>query len=191
MGLFDQGLGNRNGLSPAAIALLGLLAVKGFENRDKLGGMLNGVLGGGNPPAANPPGGTPGNNLPDIQQAANEGGLGGLLGGLAGALGGKASSGSVVSGGLGDLLNSFRQAGHGDLAQSWVKDGPERQPAPQQVEQAVGPDLVDQLAKQTGLSRDELLARLTRELPKAVDQLTPDSRLPTEQEANTTASYRA
>ena len=55
MGLFDQGLGNSKGLSPAAIALLGLLAVKGFENRDKLAGMLGGVLGGGN--GANPPAG--------------------------------------------------------------------------------------------------------------------------------------
>jgi uncharacterized protein YidB (DUF937 family) len=36
---------------------------------------------------------------------------------------------------------------------------------------------------QTGMSREELLAGLSRELPKAVDQLTPDGRLPTEQEA--------
>src|SRR6185312_2012325 len=122
------------------------------------------------------------------QAGTAEGGLGGLLGGLAGALGGGASTGHVLSGGIGDLLNGFDQAGHGDVAQSWVKDGPDRQPAPQQVEQAVGPDLVDQLAKATGLSRDELLQRLSRELPKAVDQLTPDSRVPTAQEANAMVS---
>jgi len=184
MGLFDQGLGNSKGLSPAAIALLGLLAVKGFENRDKLAGMLGGVLGGGN--GANPPAG--GSGTAPQQPAGNDSGLGGLLGGLAGALGGNTSTGQVLSGGLGDLLNGFQQAGHGEVAQSWVKDGPDRQPAPQQVEQAVGPDLIDQLSKATGMSRDELLQRLSRELPKAVDQLTPDSRVPTAQEANAMVS---
>ena len=212
MGLFDQGLGGKGGLSPAAIALLGLLAVKGFENRDKLAGMLGGVLGGGNAPGNNPAGGAqPTGTTPQTAQAGNgglggllgglagalgggaaaggtaqagEGGLGGLLGGLAGAMGGNASTGSVVSGGLGDLLNSFQQAGHGDLAQSWVKDGPDRPVAPQQVEQAVGPDIIDQLAKSTGMSRDQLLAKLSQVLPHAVDGLTPDSRVPTPQEAS-------
>ena len=186
MGLFDQGLGNRNGVSPAAIALLGLLAVKGFQNRDKLAGMLNGVLGGGNATGANPAGANPSGGTPATPASSD--GLGGLLGGLAGALGGGASTGSVLSGGVGNVLDRFQQAGHGEVAQSWVKDGPNQQPAPQQVEQAVGPDLIDQLAKETGLSRDELLARLTRELPKAVDQLTPDGRVPTVQEANAVAS---
>jgi uncharacterized protein YidB (DUF937 family) len=180
MGLFDSGLGNRNGLSPAAIALLGVLAVKGYENRDKIAQALQGVLGGGNA------GGTtaPGDTSPRASTAAgSEAGLGGLLGGLGKMLGGNTSTGNVVSGGLGDLLNGFQQAGHGDLASSWVKDGPDRQPAPQQVEQAVGPDLIDQLAQETGLSRDELLKRLTTELPKAVDGLTPEGRVPTPQEA--------
>ncbi|WP_449409985.1 YidB family protein [Methylobacterium komagatae] len=35
------------------------------------------------------------------------------------------------------------------------------------------------LARQTGLSHDELLARLSRALPSAVDRYTPDGRLPT------------
>jgi uncharacterized protein YidB (DUF937 family) len=70
------------------------------------------------------------------------------------------------------------------VANSWVKDGPTQQPAPQQVEQAVGGDVLDQLAKATGLSRDELLQRLSQSLPKAVDALTPDSRVPTAEEAH-------
>lgn len=201
MGLFDGGLGNNNGMSPAAIALLGLLAVKGFENRDKLAGMLGGVLGGGNDnnPQGQPQsagagglggllGGAGGGGLGGLLGGAGGGGLGGglggLLGGLGGALGGgNATPGNVVSGGIGDLLNGFRQAGHGDVADSWVKDGPNQQPQPQQIEQAVGPNIIDQLAKETGISRDELLQRLTHELPKAVDGLTPDGRVPTPQEA--------
>jgi uncharacterized protein YidB (DUF937 family) len=34
------------------------------------------------------------------------------------------------------------------------------------------------LEKQTGLSQEELLARLSRELPGAVDKYTPDGQLP-------------
>jgi uncharacterized protein YidB (DUF937 family) len=162
-------------MSPAAIALLGLLAVKGFENRDKIAGALQGALGGNSGTA-------------DSGSTPSTGGLGGLLGGLSGAIGGNASIGNVLSGGLGSLLNGFQQAGHGDVANSWIQPGPNQQPAPQQVEQAVGPDVIDQLAKETGLSRDDLLQRLTRELPKAVDGLTPNGRLPTPQEAESSGT---
>lgn len=174
MGLFDQGLSSKNGLSPAAIALLGLLAVKGFENRDKLGGMLGGLLGGGAPAADAGAGGGLGDLL---------GNSGGLLGGLGSLLPKDANGGSAVSGGLGDLLKSFNQAGHGNVANSWVKDGPNQQPAPHQIEESVGPDVIEQLAQASGLSKDELLQRLSRALPKAVDALTPDGRIPTAQEA--------
>jgi uncharacterized protein YidB (DUF937 family) len=72
----------------------------------------------------------------------------------------------------------FTKNGHGDVAQSWVGPGPNQQIAPPQLERAVGPDVIDTLSKQTGLSREELLARLSRELPQAVDKYTPDGRLP-------------
>jgi uncharacterized protein YidB (DUF937 family) len=180
MGLFDQGFSSKNGLSPAAIALLGLLAVKGFENRDKIGGMLGGLFGGGN-------GSTPGTTGSGSVPAGSNGGLGGALGGLLGGLLGEATDatgkGGAVSGGLGDLLNSFEKAGHGDVANSWVKDGPDKQPSATQIEQSVGPDVLDQLAQATGMSRDDLLQRLKQVLPQAVDALTPNSRVPTAEEA--------
>jgi uncharacterized protein YidB (DUF937 family) len=37
--------------------------------------------------------------------------------------------------------------------------------------------------EQTGMSREELLAGLSRELPQVVDKLTPQGRLPSDQEA--------
>ena len=61
--------------------------------------------------------------------------------------------------------------------------GPNQQLAPDQLEQAIGPDVLNTLSQQTGLSREELLSRLTRELPAAVDKFTPEGRLPTEDEA--------
>ena len=64
------------------------------------------------------------------------------------------------------------------LAESWVGTGPNKQVTPAQLEQAIGPEVLATLSKQTGLSRDELLARLSRELPAAVDKYTPHGLLP-------------
>jgi uncharacterized protein YidB (DUF937 family) len=143
-------------------ALLGVLAMVGYQNRDKIAEMLRGIGQG-----------TPG--------ASGQGGIGGLLGKLSSSLGG-ASAGGVVSGGLGELVDRFKQSGQAETAESWVKTGPNKPCTPSQLEQAVGPEVLDTLSKQTGLSHDELLARLSRELPDAVDKFTPQGRLPTEAE---------
>ena len=152
---------------PSMVALLGLLADAGYQNRRKIAEVLAGLK--------QEPSGTPGQNN-------QQGGLGGVLGKLGGLLSG-ASAGSVLSGGLGDLVDRFRQNGQGQAADSWVKTGPNQQLGPDQLEQAIGPDVLNTLSQQTGLSREELLSRLTRELPAAVDKFTPEGRLPTEDEA--------
>ena len=144
-------------------ALLALLAVAGYQNRDKLGEMLGRVTG------QQPGGGSPG-------LGASAGGLGGLLGGLFGG------GGQGMSGGLGDLINNITGNGHGDVANSWVQAGPNKELETTQLEEALGGDTIDQLTAKTGLSRDELLARLKTVLPTAVDKLTPQGRLPTEAE---------
>ena len=153
---------------PSMLALLGLLAVAGYQNREKLASVLGGLK--------QEPGGDVGKN--DAQSARG----GGLLGNLGGLLGG-AGVGGVLSGGLRDLVERFRQNGQGDAADSWVKRGPNQQLGADQLEQAIGPDVLNTLSQQTGLSPEEVLSRLTRDLPKAVDELTPEGRLPSEDEA--------
>ena len=101
-----------------------------------------------------------------------------MLGNLGGLLGGE-SAGSVVSGGLGDLVERFRQTGQGEAAESWIRRGPNQQLSPDQLERAIGPEVLETLVQQTGLSHNELLSRLTQILPEAVDKYTPDGRLPT------------
>ncbi|MEO5626432.1 MAG: YidB family protein [Dokdonella sp.] len=152
---------------PSMVALLGLLAVAGYKNRDKIKEML----GQSSQASASSPG-----------QLDPQGAQGGVLGKLGGLLGG-ASVGNVLSGGLRDLVDRFKQNGHADAADSWVKTGPNQPIAGEQLEQAIGPDVLSTLAEQTGLTREELLARLSRELPAAVDGFTPQGRLPTEEEA--------
>ena len=160
---------------PSMVALLGLLAVAGYQNRDKIAEMLGGLKqapgGPGQPNAPSGPG-----------QANAPGAQGGILGQLGGLFGG-ASAGSVLSGGLGELVDRFKQSGQGHAADSWVSKGPNQPIGPTQLEQAIGPDVLNTLSQHTGLSREELLSRLTRELPTAVDKFTPEGRLPTEEEA--------
>ena len=144
---------------PSMTALLGLLAVLGYQNRDKIAEMLRGNT---QPGQAGQPG------------QVGQGGLGGILGQLGSTLG----AGGGLSGGLGELIDRFKEKGMGDTADSWVGTGPNKQIEPPQLEQAIGADVLDALSKQTGLSREELLVRLSRELPDAVDKYTPQGRLP-------------
>lgn len=146
---------------PSMTALLGLLAVAGYQNRDKLAELLKGAGGGNSLPGASNPQGPLGGLLGSLGGAAAGGGLGGLLGG-----------------GLGQLLEQFKQNGQGDAAESWINKGPNKELSPPELKQAIGSDVLAELEQQTGLSQEELLARLARELPSAVDRYTPDGRLP-------------
>ena len=155
---------------PSMTALLGLLAVAGYQNRDKIAEMLGGIGKG-----TSADGGQSGSAPADGRQ----GGIGGLLGQLSSGLGG-ASAGGILSGGLSELVDRFKQNGHAETADSWVGTGPNKPITPPQLQQAIGPDVLDTLSKQTGLSQEELLARLSRELPNAVDKYTPQGRMPLE-----------
>ena len=158
---------------PSMTALLGLLAVAGYQNRDKLAEMLGG-LGQGQSGA--PGQGNQGNQANQLNRQGGAGGLPGGLDNLLGGLGG-AGLGGLLGGGLKDLVDSFKQAGQGEVAESWVGRGPNKQIAPQHLEQAIGPDVLATLSRETGLSHEELLSRLTRNLPEAVDKYTPEGRL--------------
>ena len=146
---------------PSMTALLGLLAIAGYQNRDKIAEMLRGAQRDPAAPGQVPQGGA---------GATTPGNLGGILGG--------ASIGEVLSGGLRELMDAFKQQGQGEAADSWVASGPNKQIAPSQLEQAIGPDVLQTLSQQTGLSREEILSRLSKNLPEAVDKYTPEGRIP-------------
>jgi uncharacterized protein YidB (DUF937 family) len=152
------------GMSPMTMAILGLLAYKALKH-------FTGSQPGAAPapsPQASPAGG---------------GGIGGDLGGLlkGGLLAGGAA-GSVISGGLGDLLKQFQQNGQGETANSWVSPGPNKPISTGDLANALGADQINSLMSQSGLSRDDLLSGLSQHLPDVVNHLTPDGRLPTESE---------
>lgn len=149
-------MSNDNGF-PSMTALLGLLAIAGYQNRDKLAEWFGGAQQGKPPQDA--PAGL--DNVMTSNQQSTAGGIGGLLGN-----------------GIQELIERFKQAGRGETADSWVRSGPNHQIQTNDLEQAIGPDIMDRLASQTGLSREEILARLSKQLPEAVDRYTPEGRIP-------------
>ena len=186
----DTGSG---GMSPIMMALLGYLAYKAFKGSagglspstparssneratngeliDKLGGLLrSGKLSqsAGNAPVSGSSG-----DIADMVRA----GLKTVLGG--------AGAGAVLSGGLGTLIKEFQQRGHGPAAQTWISTGPNRAIAPNEIADALGNDTLDELSKQTGMRREEVIAELSKHLPQLIDQLTPNGRVPTIEEAS-------
>jgi uncharacterized protein YidB (DUF937 family) len=93
----------------------------------------------------------------------------------------EANPGSFLDG-LGGLIDQFQKKGLGDVIDSWITRGANKQVAPDQVSVALGGDVVEELSRRTGLSRDEVVAELAKMLPNVVDKLTPEGRLPTRQE---------
>jgi uncharacterized protein YidB (DUF937 family) len=135
---------------PSLAALLGLVAIAGYQNRDKIGEFVKGIAG-------SDPGAAAGGMIDSVK---------------------KAITGGDVKGGLGELVDHFTKNGQGEKVESWVGKGPNAPIDDQQMETTLGGDLIDSLVKQTGLTREELIKRLSTSLPVAVDKLTPDGRLP-------------
>ena len=93
---------------------------------------------------------------------------------------GEPTPASGSEGGLGGLIEKFRQGGLEDVIKSWIGTGPNRQIAPNQLQHALGPDTIAKLESETGMPRDDLLTQLARLLPEVIDKLTPDGKLPKE-----------
>ena len=137
-------------MSPAVLAVLGVLAYRTLKGK----GRLADLLGGSRPTPGAPAGSIPAAGL----------------------------SGGALLGGLTDLLNRFRQTNPHSAADSWVSSGPNQPISSDELERGLGAERVQWLMEQTGMTKDELLAGLAASLPDAIDKLTPDGRIPTEEE---------
>jgi len=159
------------GMSPLTMALLGFLAYKTVRHFSSSGQPASNPGG-----AAAPPGG--GGGLAGMLP----GGLGGLFSG-GGAQAGAAQAGGALSSGLGDVFKQFEQSGKGDIAKSWVGNGPNKAISPNDLASVLGEDQINTLMEQSGMSRSDLLSGLSQNLPDLIDKLTPNGRLPNAEEA--------
>ncbi|ACA20784.1 protein of unknown function DUF937 [Methylobacterium sp. 4-46] len=190
--------GGASAMSPLVKALLMLLASRALQ------GGFGDILGGGARPAPRPrgdegfaprpgPAADPNNPFSDFS---------GMLDGPGGP--GPQAGGSVPNpfdqradqysgldreipdnagpAGLDQLIDRFRRGGLGEVIESWIGPGQNRGIAPQQLAQALGPDTVETLSRETGLERDTLLTQLAAVLPGVIDGLTPGGRPPSRDE---------
>jgi uncharacterized protein YidB (DUF937 family) len=132
---------------PSMTALLGMLAMAGYQNRDKLIEMFNSVAGSASRPD--------GSGQPRAQ--------GDLPGSLSSILGG-AGVGGLLSGGLSELLEQFTKNGQGETAESWIGPGPNKEVSPPQLKQAIGQDVLTALVEQTGLTQEEVVTSAMSEM---------------------------
>ena len=149
--------------TPSLMALLGLVAYAGYQNRDRIGDMIADARQSGRPESE---GHQQKSFLDDIGQRFQSG-----------------LSGGGIAGALGDLVARFRESGRGEVAESWVSPEANHPVRVEELEAALGPDTLDELAQKSGLTRSELLLRLNAALPEVVNRLTPNGRLPTDDEA--------
>lgn len=159
MGLLDQVIGGlmggQGGVQSSALqSVLGSLLGGGAANGG-MGSVLGSLLGGGST---------------QQQQQAPGGMGGGVGGGLGGALAG--------IGGLGGLLTQFKNAGFGDIAESWIGSGANHPVTPDQLQQVLGHDRVQDMATQANMAPNDMLSQLSHLLPPAVDKLTPEGASP-------------
>jgi uncharacterized protein YidB (DUF937 family) len=153
---------------PSLLALLGLVAVAGYQNRDKLRDMIADARGGRE---SLPAGGVP---------QPGEAGSGGILDEIGKAFGSN-DAGRNLKDGLDSLLDRFRTAGAGRKADSWVSADANEELGEAEFEGAIGSDVIDELARRTGLSRSDLVERLRTALPETINRLTPGGRVPSDE----------
>ena len=153
-------------MSKITMALLAFLAYKAYK--------------GSQPAQASVPSPYPGGQGREPQGAE----AGGLAGVLRTIFGGGSVPGPVLSRGVGNTVQDFERSGQGEIARSWVGRGQNRPVTAEKLEAALGEHGIRDLMQQTGMERDELLATLSEHLPRVIDHLTPEGRLPTEQEAS-------
>lgn len=86
--------------------------------------------------------------------------------------------GGAGAGGLGGLLQQFQQNGLGDAVQSWVGNGENMPISADQLSAVFGGDKIAEIARQAGMSTEDVSGQLASMLPQAVDKLTPNGQMP-------------
>jgi uncharacterized protein YidB (DUF937 family) len=137
---------------------------------DLLGGLLGGQGGGG--------------GLEDILgqltggergggSSATMAGPGGMLGALLPLI-----ARFLQNGGLNRILSGFQQQGLDSQAASWVGTGSNEPVTGADVDAVVGPEQIDSIARELGISHEQAADAVAEVLPRVVDRVSPTGELP-------------
>ena len=87
---------------------------------------------------------------------------------------------SLIEGGkLDGLVQKFKDEGLDKEVSSWISKGENVPIAGDQIKKVLGNDVVARLAEKLGISTEEAADKLAAEVPKAVDEKTPNGSLET------------
>ena len=84
------------------------------------------------------------------------------------------------NGGMGAVLDKFKQQGYGRHAQSWVDTGNNETLDNQAVQNVVGQDELRQMAQKLGVPEQQVAQAFAEIMPEMVDKLSPQGHMPHE-----------
>ena len=84
------------------------------------------------------------------------------------------------NGGFNGFLNTFREAGLGDLASSWVNSGANMPISYEQTESVFGEQTLKEMSKETGIDYETTVSATAFMTPHIIDELTPNGEIPNE-----------
>ena len=82
------------------------------------------------------------------------------------------------TGGLSGLVQNFQSKGLTDAISSWVSTGKNLPVSADQIQQVFGDRLMQKMAGNVGIGREDMSNSLATLLPQIIDQLSPDGKLP-------------
>ncbi|HYW55464.1 MAG TPA: YidB family protein [Polaromonas sp.] len=155
---------------------------------DILGQVLGSVLGRGGQ-AGSMGGGGLGSVLGGMMGRGQGGAMGMGRSGRGSALGGQ--GGALIAmllplamqwvqrnGGLGGVLERFKQKGYSQQAASWVSTGANDDLPAHAIYDVVGHEELSRLSQQLGVDSEEVSQGMAQIMPEMVNQLTPDGNVP-------------
>jgi uncharacterized protein YidB (DUF937 family) len=82
------------------------------------------------------------------------------------------------NGGVTGLAQKFQTGGAGEVFTSWVSTGQNQAITADTINQVLGSSQVQQFAQQLGIDPKQAADFIASNLPKVIDQLTPDGQVP-------------
>lgn len=111
-----------------------------------------------------------------INSAEEKFGLGDKAGSLLSSL--LALIASSANGSFSGFIAKFRDAGLGDLVDSWITTGDNTPISNEQLKSALGEKTINSVAEQNGVEKETATSAMAYMMPQVIDVLTPDGEIP-------------
>lgn len=84
----------------------------------------------------------------------------------------------IQGNGLSTLVERFQAEGLGEVVNSWIGTGENKTISVEQLQKILSPEHISDMASKLGISKEHVMAQLSKVLPALVDKLTPNGKLP-------------